>query len=96
MLVASFVMKPGKRDPAVFPFRVVRTLIALIVAGALQKLGGRVFGKIMGQPLQIKTAAETVAPDQMPVLSNGVEVLPGLLQRDAVFGVWICHSHCPV
>ena len=73
--VAPFVMQPGRRIAFVFALLVVWTVVTGVIFCAEQKLGGRIFGKVMQQSLPVKPQPETALQHQPFVTCDGFEML---------------------
>ena len=59
MLISSFVMKPCRRIPFVFPFCIIRTSCSLIIPASDSKFRPSIFRQIMKKSLPIQTYAKT-------------------------------------
>ena len=76
MLVAALVMQPGRGVADVVAFAHVGAAIALVILRSHDEFRAGILGQIVGQALPVQAHPEAVAPDQTPVLRDGLKVLP--------------------
>jgi hypothetical protein len=69
-------MHPGGTVAKGFSLGVIGTVIALEIFHAGPEFRGGVFGQIMGQTLPIQTKAETIFPNQCPVMIDCFQMAP--------------------
>lgn len=72
--VATLVVHPRRTVAENLALALVRTPRSLIVARARQKLGGRIFGKVVKQPLKTDPRAEAMQDHAVTVLCDGVKM----------------------
>ena len=76
MLIAPFMMQPGRRIPLLLAFRHIRTAIALIVFHAVEKLLRRILGQIVHQALPVQPHCKTAFHHQQPVMCDRLKMTP--------------------
>ena len=82
--VAALVVHPGKGIAVRLALGGVRAAVALIIADAGKKLGGRIFGQGMRQSLPDQAHPEAAAHDQMPVVCDRLQMSPKFVHGAAL------------
>ena len=82
--VAALVVHPGKGIAVRLALGGVRAPVALIIADAREKLGGRILGQVVRQPLPDQSHPEAAAHDQMPVMCDRFQMSPEFMHGAAL------------
>ena len=79
--VAALMMHPCLAEALVLPLGGIGAAVALIVFCPDGEFRGRIFGKIMGQPLPVKPHLKAASHYQNTMVGYGLEMLPSFHQN---------------
>ena len=95
MLIAPFMMQPGRGIALFFPLSVIRAPVSLKIFGSHKEFRRGIFRQVMHEALSVQPNRKASLHHQVFMVSNCSEMFPGARKDAATLSVLLHFSVCP-